>query len=244
MSNELDAVLAVAANNAPITAALSPESTAVFGYAWSYLSRRYNWRDTSDPYDEITDSQWDTIQAMVDKAFTEIMIPMIGQVIAFATSDPPPNVLFCDGSTYLRVDFPTLYSLLAPAFIVDADNFIVPDLRERFVYGLGGTDDIGDSGGSSTVTLTNTEMPAHSHTAGAPTVIDPTHSHVESGAGISAVTIGAGVPAPVAVPFPTVTAPALTGITVLAPSISSEGGGGSHNNMPPYVVLAYGIIAQ
>lgn len=39
-----------------------------------------------------------------------------------------------------------------------------PDLRNRFIVGAGSTYNIGDIGGSDTVTLTVDEMPKHSHT--------------------------------------------------------------------------------
>ncbi len=38
-----------------------------------------------------------------------------------------------------------------------------PDLRDRFIVGAGNTFDIGDTGGSSSVTLTASNIPEHSH---------------------------------------------------------------------------------
>lgn len=62
-----------------------------------------------------------------------------------------------------------------------------PDLRQRFVYGSGGTVAVGSVGGLASVTLTESTLPAHTHslsgsiaTSGAHshTVSDPGHSHV------------------------------------------------------------------
>ncbi len=39
-----------------------------------------------------------------------------------------------------------------------------PDLRDRFIVGAGGSYDVGDTGGSNTVTLTTSHLPRHSHT--------------------------------------------------------------------------------
>ena len=39
-----------------------------------------------------------------------------------------------------------------------------PDLRNRFIVGAGSTYAVGNTGGSNTVTLTTSQMPAHSHT--------------------------------------------------------------------------------
>jgi len=243
MSDQLDAVEALAVDFNPLTASLSPIALAVFNYAWYYLNDRQAWLNGLNPLDEITDSQWDTIQSYTAQAYAEIdRSTMIGQVTSYITEFPPPNVLSMDGSILARVTYPELYAVIDPIWHIDADTFQLPDLRNRVIVGAGDDYSPSDSGGSDTVTLTTAQMPSHSHTASAPTVIDPSHSHVESGAGLSAVTIGAGVPAPVAVPFPTATAPAFTGISVLAPSISSEGGSGAHENRQPFMALNYGVI--
>lgn len=61
-----------------------------------------------------------------------------------------------------------------------------PDLRQRFVYGSGGTVAVGSIGGSASVTLTDSTLPAHVHnlsgsiaTSGSHThtVNDPGHAH-------------------------------------------------------------------
>lgn len=68
--------------------------------------------------------------------------------------------LVCDGSTYLRVDYPDLYAVLDPAYILDADNFVVPDLMDRFALG---SDTTGIEGGLDEITLTVAQLPAHAH---------------------------------------------------------------------------------
>lgn len=146
---------------------------------------------------------------------------MIGAIIPYATASVPQNCLACDGSSYDRVDYPGLYAALDAAFIDDADTFHVPDLRSRVPTGTGtGTGlsayNMGDSGGDERVTLDNSQIPAHSHsyTPASPTVI----------------AVGAGVPAPSAVPS-------------LA-STGDTGGGASHNNLPPYLAIGFCIIAR
>lgn len=87
----------------------------------------------------------------------------IGAVSAFMVTSVPAGWLLCDGSQYLRVDYPDLYAIIEPAFIVDADNFIVPDLLNRVIMGAETPRNPGSTGGTSSVTLTEAEMPVHDH---------------------------------------------------------------------------------
>lgn len=90
----------------------------------------------------------------------------IGAVIPFATSLVPSNYLICDGSQYARSSYPDLYDILAAEFIIDADNFVVPDLRDRMVKGTPSPGNVGTVGGAATHTLTEDEMPTHRHGIG------------------------------------------------------------------------------
>lgn len=146
---------------------------------------------------------------------------MIGAIVAYATSSLPPEVLECDGATYDRIDFPALYSALDDAFLLDADTFVVPDLRGRTIIGVGGGDGLseramGDSVGSERVTLSTDEIPSHTH-----------------GEGIAVPTlINGGLEAPAS------SATSSTGTT------GATGGDASHDNMMPSFALRYGIIAK
>jgi microcystin-dependent protein len=243
MSSELDALIALAADYDPITASLSPDTLAVFGYAYGFLASRPNWLAPGEVLVDITDADWDVIEAMVANAVKEIFMPLVGQIVELATAIFPPNMLACDGSSYLRVDYPVLYAVLDSIFIVDADNFIVPDLRDRISMTEGATHMIGDIGGEETHILTVAELAVHDHTAGAATIIDPGHVHTEIPAVPAVSTLGAGVPFPIALPGVGFTGLSFTGITALAASISSTGNSDPHNNMQPFAVLRKAIIA-
>ena len=53
-----------------------------------------------------------------------------------------------------------------------------PDLRDRFIVGAGGSYNVGNTGGSNTVTLTTSQIPSHSHGAGTlKTASAGSHSH-------------------------------------------------------------------
>jgi microcystin-dependent protein len=92
-------------------------------------------------------------------------------------SDLPPNRLVCDGSVYQRVDYPRLYDLTPPARILNADWFEVPDLRNLFVVGSGDEYTLEAKGGAAQITLLESHMPEHTHTAQPHFHTSPEHAH-------------------------------------------------------------------
>lgn len=60
-------------------------------------------------------------------------------------------------------------------------NNSTPDLRDRFVVGAGSTYAVADTGGSNTVTLTESQMPGHTHTISGNTSTTGAHTHTLSG---------------------------------------------------------------
>jgi microcystin-dependent protein len=249
MSYTLDSLLDQAIDNYPVTATLSPEVVAVMFYALSQIQDPETWLDYSqDPLDNITPTEYSEILELVSAANMAIITPEVGFIKPYITTNPPDNTIPCDGGTYAREDYPLLYAVIDSVFIVDADTFTVPNLSGLALIGAGtnGTHTfaLGDTGGEYEHTLDVGEIATHSHGADAPTVIDPTHVHGEVAAIPTLITIGAGVPAPSAVPSPSFTAPALTGITVLAPTIHDTGSSNPHNNIQPYGVVKYCVQAR
>lgn len=245
MSHLLDELLAQAANGSPATVALSAESAAVLLFAGEFLGRRANWLDRGvDPLDEVTDADWDEIEKLVGNLYEALMNPLIGLVFPVITA-LPSNMLPCDGSTHLRVDYPALYLALDAAFIVDADHFITPDLRGRVIVASGNGPGlspyaVGATGGEEKHALSQIEGPSHSHE-----LTDPGHTHTPA-AGTS-VFVGrtAGgttdwVRATAGATFrqDTATASQVTGI-----SMASNGSNVPHNNIQPYLSLNYGVVA-
>lgn len=113
-----------------------------------------------------------------------------------------------------------------------------PDLRNRFVVGAGSNYAVAATGGADSVTLTTSQIPSHNHTAtSTSTVTDPGHSHSFLGTAPSG---GTGDSSRIAEPYTRTTSSATTGISVsTSTSIGNTGGGGSHENRPPYYALAY-----
>ena len=104
-------------------------------------------------------------------------------------------------------------------FVLCNGSNSTPDLRGKFVVGYhdgNGDYDVGDTGGAETVTLTTAQIPSHKHT----TNIDG--GHVIPGNGGSSFPYGgAGTYAS----------------TVF--SMNNTGGGGAHENRPPFYALCY-----
>lgn len=141
---------------------------------------------------------------------------MIGMVFWWPVITPPDNALMCNGGLYNAADYPDLYALIGTKFGGSTGvNFRVPSLGERFIYGTE-DDEIGEVGGEENHTLTIGEMPSHSHRLDA-TIVPSDPVGVEPTLGYSAVSLL---------------------------QTRSEGGGNSHNNMPPYFKLVPCIIAK
>lgn len=124
-------------------------------------------------------------------------------------------------------------------YLCDGSNG-TPNLTDRFVIGAGSTYAVNGTGGVSTNTLVEANIPAHTHTATS-VVTDPSHSH---GSTIGSGFISNGGSEQLAggnnLNFgrPTTTATASTGITV-ATTNASVGSGSSFTNIPPYYALAF-----
>jgi microcystin-dependent protein len=195
------------------TVVLSSMTTAVLFSALDAANRLFDWQgaDFKLSADEI-----DQIKAALAVARYELMTRQIGEIKAIAAAVAPAGCLLCDGSEFNRVDYPDLYAILAPAYIVDADKFTVPDLSNRFILGAMTGLDVGASGGAAEHMLSIDELPAHNH------------SEASFGVGL-AVAPGE---LPVSTPslFPTTT--------------GSTGGGSPHPNMPPFQTLLYCIVAR
>lgn len=210
-------LLALSANNRTKLALLSEESSAIlFTAVGESVERLWTWEGTGE-HGGLSDEEREQVLAIMAKAEEELMSNLlVGTVFYHACSVPPDGSLACDGQVYDRVDYPLLYERLDSYFIVDEDTFRVPDLEGRFVLGESEDFTTGDADGETEHTLTNDEIPAHSHTYGKPDF------------GISVVGPGE-VPAAQVDLIPDVT--------------GNTGGGEAHNNMPPYLVLRSAIWA-
>ena len=122
-----------------------------------------------------------------------------------------------------------------------------PDLRERFIVGAGGDNPAvagttgynpGTQGGLNSVTLDSTQIPAHSHVA-----ISTTTTTISPATVLTSLTTASaarGTQGSTAIISITETLSATSGISTTTTTIQpNTGGGGSHENRPPYYALAF-----
>jgi microcystin-dependent protein len=195
------------------TVVLSGISTTVL---LSCLDEANRWFDWFEDNIQVSYSRYADVLGYLSLARTELMTTQIGEVKMTVATAIPFGCLLCDGATYDRVDYPDLYETIAPAFVLSADTFFVPDLRGKFPSGAVVVGDVGQTGGEATHTLTIGEIPSHSHTIPA----TATTLAVEPGE----VTV-------------------LTPIPIISSNTGDTGGDGSHNNIPPYLAVQYYIVA-
>lgn len=128
---------------------------------------------------------------------------------------PSGGIILWSGST---ASIPSGY------YLCDGANS-TPDLRGRFIVGAGGAYNVADTGGEASHTLTESEMPVHTH-------VQNSHTHGLKTAGGD--TTGSG-----GLPNTSATT-TLDQATEAATAVNQNAGSGSaHENRPPYYALAY-----
>ncbi|KRS10186.1 hypothetical protein XM53_22310, partial [Roseovarius atlanticus] len=95
--------------------------------------------------------------------------PFIGQIVLFGGNFAPRNWAFCDGQLVAISQNSALFSILGTTYGGDGrTTFGLPDLRGRVPIGPRQGPGLtfyreGQKGGAEDVTLTQAEMPSHSH---------------------------------------------------------------------------------
>jgi microcystin-dependent protein len=97
--------------------------------------------------------------------------PYLGIICIAPYNFAPNGFLFTNGQILSISSNTALFSLLGTTFGGDGmSNFALPDTRGRVIVGAGfgpglTGHNVGDTGGSESVTLTQNQMPAHTHSA-------------------------------------------------------------------------------
>lgn len=152
--------------------------------------------------------------------------PYVGEIRMFAGNFAPSGWAFCDGSLLPISENETLFALIGTTYGGDGQTtFALPDLRGRAPVHAGSSHVPGQMEGSESVTLIASQMPAHTHTAGA----NASPGDASDPAG--------RVPARNAAGATHYDASATT--TLAAGAVALTGGSQPHTNMQPYIAIHF-----
>ncbi len=155
----------------------------------------------------------------------------------FAGPFAPQGWALCDGQLLAVSQNDALFSLLGTIYGGDGrTTFGLPDLRGRIPVHAGAGPGLaavalGARAGQETVTVTENQMPVHTH--GAVATSNPASDRSGAGALLSQSTVRNFISNPPPIPPP---------VDMNAAAIGMVGGGQSHNNLQPFLAVNF-IIA-
>jgi microcystin-dependent protein len=162
--------------------------------------------------------------------------PFVAEIRIFPFNFAPKGWAWCDGQLMPLSQNTALFSLLGTTYGGDGkSNFALPDLQGRAPMHPGqgpglSLHDLGETGGSETVTLLESEIPAHSH--GLTAVEDDGTFKTPAGmflGGGNAMYINPNQ---------------AVNTTLAGESLAPAGGDQPHNNMMPYLTFYFCIALQ
>lgn len=153
--------------------------------------------------------------------------PYVGEIRMFAGNFAPAGWMFCEGQLLPISEYETLFNLIGTTYGGDGQStFALPDLRGRIPIHQGNGFILAETGGAEEITLTVSQIPAHSHpmlgTLNLANNTDP--ANLVPGTLVTNVTAyGTDNPS-----------------TTLSPqSVSAVGGSQPHTNFQPYLCVNF-----
>lgn len=174
--------------------------------------------------------------------------PYVGEIRMFAGNFPPQGWEFCQGQLLPIAEYEVLFTLIGTTYGGDGQNtFALPDFRGRAPISVSSGNSMGQMGGTETVTLTVSQIPAHRHPM-----------QVVNVPGTTNVPSPGVMPAKAAdIEFPGGTKQVMTyakdnaggEIQANPQSVNPQGFSQPHDNMKPfvginYIISLYGIYPQ
>ena len=165
--------------------------------------------------------------------------PFVAEIRIFPFNFAPKGWAWCDGQLLPLSQNTALFSLLGTTYGGDGkSNFALPDLQGRSPMHPGqgpglSLHDLGEMGGSETVTLLESEIPSHSHGLNA-TVENGTQGTLTPGITLASSVGGALFQSNVN-----------ANLGPMAPeALALAGGDQPHNNLQPYLTFYFCIALQ
>lgn len=93
----------------------------------------------------------------------------VGTILLYASASPPSDKYkMCNGAAVSRTTYSDLFSRIGTAYGVGdgSSTFNLPDFRDKFPIGQGGSYTLGGTGGSLSTVLGAAQMPDHFHGVG------------------------------------------------------------------------------
>jgi microcystin-dependent protein len=163
--------------------------------------------------------------------------PFVAEIRIFPFNFAPKGWAWCDGQLMPLSQNTALFSLLGTTYGGDGKStFALPDLEGRAPMHPGqgpglSLHDLGEEGGSETVTLLESEMPAHSHTLRA--TLDDAEVAAPTPARVLAKASG------------NIYNPSNSGlVSMAAEALGPAGGDQPHHNLQPYLTFYFNIALQ
>ena len=152
--------------------------------------------------------------------------PYVGEVRMFAGNFAPAGWMFCEGQLLPISEYETLFNLIGTTYGGDGQStFALPDLRGRVPMHFGNGFTLAETGGVEEVTLTVSQVPAHSHpylgTSSLSSATGPSANVLAESTLLTMFQSGA----------PT--------IGMAAGAVTSTGGSQPHNNFQPYLCVDF-----
>jgi microcystin-dependent protein len=161
--------------------------------------------------------------------------PYLGEILAVPYNFAPAGWTFCNGQILSLQQNTALFSLLGTTYGGNGTtNFALPDLRGRTPISSGNGPglsqyDLGETGGEEQVTLTVSQIPAHSHVPNGTSVAGTTASPAgEVWATQTRVNVFSSAANAAMAPL----------------ALALVGGGQPHDNRSPYLTLNYVIALE
>ena len=166
------------------------------------------------------------------------MDPFVAEIRIFPFNFAPKGWAFCDGQILPLSQNTALFSLLGTTYGGDGkSNFALPNMQGNAPMHPGqgpglSLHDLGETGGSETVSLLESEIPSHSHAL--MSLPAPGNQPTPSGNAFARVTGATPYLPPAGAPL----------VNMSGNALAPAGGDQPHNNMQPYLTFYFNIALQ